>query len=346
MAYVSKLLTVCILVIIIIGGAVGYRIYKEPVQIAFAGQSYDVRIAIKGEAVAVSSITPIGVLQGAQSLTAQQIDTILAECNNSPAYGTGADWVALGSAYGIDAAYALAFFSHESTCGTNTAWAGLKPDGTNTHNIGNIICAGYATCYGRFRDYTDWHTGIEDWFRLITVEYIQQRGFTTIDEVIPIYAPAFENDVGNYTNVVSQQVAEWRVRFAVQSTAHDDAPHGSPLGTAMYELSQGYGVGTHAPAETWGGIDLAAPAGTPIVAVLAGTVRLTTTWPCGNGVEILAEHWRILYCHTGDFILADGMQVQAGQQVAVIGLTGQTTGPHLHFEVWRDGVNVNPLEYL
>lgn len=102
-----------------------------------------------------SAVHPAGdyTLQAAPSLSAQQIDTILA-AYSSPASGTGAKWYNLGVKYGIDPAFAVAFFIHESSAGTNSGWAGLKPGGGSTHNVGNIICAGYATCYGRFRDYS------------------------------------------------------------------------------------------------------------------------------------------------------------------------------------------------
>ncbi|NNJ09879.1 hypothetical protein EKD04_006025 [Chloroflexales bacterium ZM16-3] len=149
-------------------------------------------------------------LQSAPSLTAQQIDAILASYG-SPAAGTGAAWYNLGKKYGIDPAFAIAFFIHESSAGTNSQWAGLKPGGASTHNVGNIICAGYATCYGRFRDYASWDAGIEDWYRLIDVEYIQGRGTRTVQDIIPIYAPSFENDVQAYINSVTSMVDGWRI---------------------------------------------------------------------------------------------------------------------------------------
>ncbi|WP_238613350.1 glucosaminidase domain-containing protein [Candidatus Oscillochloris fontis] len=149
-------------------------------------------------------------LQGSPSISVQEIDAILA-AYGSPAAGTGALWYNLGLEYGIDPAYAVAFFIHESSAGTNQGWAGLKPDGSSTHNVGNIICAGYATCYGRFRDYPSWEAGIADWYRLIDVEYIQGRGTLTVADIIPIYAPSFENDVQAYVDAVTTMVDGWRI---------------------------------------------------------------------------------------------------------------------------------------
>jgi hypothetical protein len=148
-------------------------------------------------------------LQGPPSLTPQQIDRIL-ESYGSPAAGTGEDWYNLGLQYGIDPAFAVAFFIHESSAGSNPAWAGIKPGGLTTHNVGNIICAGYPTCYGRFRDYASWRDGIEDWYRLIDVEYLKGRGHRTVADIIPVYAPSFENDVQGYINSVNRLIDEWR----------------------------------------------------------------------------------------------------------------------------------------
>jgi hypothetical protein len=145
---------------------------------------------------------------GPPTISAEDIEAVLRKYN-SPATGTGALWIKFGQQYGIDPAYALAFFIHESSAGTNPGWAGLKPGGGTTHNIGNIICAGYSSCFGRFRDYASWDEGIEDWYKLIASEYIAGRGVQTVEQIIPIYAPAFENNVNAYVDAVVNTVAEW-----------------------------------------------------------------------------------------------------------------------------------------
>jgi hypothetical protein len=186
------------------------------------GQSVWTRWFAGGGAVAntITSTEGSGTLAGARppgnyelkappSIGPQQIDHILAEYG-SPATGTGRIWYELGRRYGIDPVFAVAFFIHESGAGTSPAWAGLKPDGSTTHNVGNIICAGYPRCYGRFRDYASWQEGIEDWYRLIDVEYLQGRGHRTVADIIPVYAPSIENDVQNYVTVVHRLVDTWR----------------------------------------------------------------------------------------------------------------------------------------
>jgi hypothetical protein len=157
-------------------------------------------------------------LKAAPSISAQHIDAIL-ESYASPATGTGPIWYQLGLEFGIDPAFAVAFFIVESSAGTNPRWDGMKVYDANnprnsqtTHNIGNISCAGYPTCMGRWRDYPDWETGIRDWYRLIDVEYIQGRGHKTVADVLPVYAPSFENDTNAYVNTVNGIVDTWRTQ--------------------------------------------------------------------------------------------------------------------------------------
>ena len=147
---------------------------------------------------------------GQPTITADMVDKILTKYN-SPAAGTGRAWIDIGEQYGIDPAYALAFFIHESTAGTNPGWAGMKPGGGSTHNIGNIICAGYATCYGGFRDYSSWEAGVDDWYKLIAQEYITGRGLVTVEGILPVYCPV--NDgcrSSDYVAIVNKMVEQWR----------------------------------------------------------------------------------------------------------------------------------------
>jgi hypothetical protein len=304
-------------------------------------------------------------LRHPQSLSPVEIDAILAEYG-SPAGGTGKLFYDLGVEYDIDAAYAVAFFIHESTAGTAQTWAGLKPGGATTHNIGNIICAGYPTCYGRFRDYPSWEAGIQDWYRLIDVEYIKGRGHQTVADVIPVYAPKFENDVGRYTNVIEETVAGWRKAKAPISELVSVEPMdviGPTLcpvvvtdpALAVY-MTQGYGVGSHAPANIWGAVDLAvglrsqgfanpsSSQGAKLVATHSGHVVATpNSYPGGNHVFVQGEGgWKTGYAHLETISVTTGQFVQAGDQIGTLGNTGMSSGPHLDYQLWKDKVNIDP----
>ncbi len=139
---------------------------------------------------------------GSPSLTSAKIDSIL--CNaGSPACGTGQTFYNDSVQYGIDSAYALAFFHHESGYGTSGA-------AVDTHNMGNIVCTEGYSCIGRFRAYPSWSAGIDDWYQLIKNVYISQ-GHTTIESIIPIYAPASDNnDCSAYISAVETDVQNWK----------------------------------------------------------------------------------------------------------------------------------------
>ena len=147
---------------------------------------------------------------GPPSVSSALIDSVLAKYD-SPAAGKGAVIHDLGVQYGIDPAFLLAFFIHESSAGTSPQWAGLKADGTTTHNIGNIVCTTGWRCYGRFRDYATWDEGIEDWYKLIHDLYVGEWNRTTLEEIIPKYAPASDNnDEARYIAQVRTLVEGWR----------------------------------------------------------------------------------------------------------------------------------------
>lgn len=137
------------------------------------------------------------------------------------------------------------------------------------------------------------------------------------------------------------------------------------VGAAAQDLLQGLqpikdkavqpvsGVLTSSFGQRWGthhgGIDIAAPIGTPILAAADGEV--TAAGPAsgfGLWVKVLhADGTETIYGHINDFSVAPGQYVSAGQQIATVGNRGQSTGPHLHFEVHDpSGVKVDPAQWL
>ena len=96
------------------------------------------------------------------------------------------------------------------------------------------------------------------------------------------------------------------------------------------------------------GIDLSAPAGTPVKTAAPGTV-LYAGEQKGYGLIVIVEHDRsliTLYAHNRDLRVRTGQKVRDGQVVATVGDSGRTSGPHLHFEVRKDGEPVDPLGEL
>ena len=113
-------------------------------------------------------------------------------------------------------------------------------------------------------------------------------------------------------------------------------------------ISSRYGVSSRIRVSTHTGLDIAATTGTPIKVVSDGTVTFAglsgsygklVKIDHGNGVET----W---YAHTSKMYVTVGEQVSEGETIAAVGSTGNSTGPHLHFEIRINGKTVNPQNYV
>jgi len=96
------------------------------------------------------------------------------------------------------------------------------------------------------------------------------------------------------------------------------------------------------------GIDLRAPRGTSIRAAGGGTVDFAG-WQGGYGNTVIINHGNgitTLYAHNANNLVSAGQRVERGDVIATVGMTGRTTGPHLHFEVRINGTAVNPRTYM
>lgn len=141
-------------------------------------------------------------ITGKPTISANFINQVLA-ANHSPAIATGEALYNDGLQYGINPAYALAFFKHESSFGTTGV-------ARATLSLGNIKCtAGYA-CIEGFRAYSSWPAGYADWFAMMRNLYINQWHLTTLQQIVPVYAPANDgNSPQNYISSVLNDVARW-----------------------------------------------------------------------------------------------------------------------------------------
>ncbi|NBC30807.1 MAG: peptidoglycan DD-metalloendopeptidase family protein [Spirochaetes bacterium] len=97
------------------------------------------------------------------------------------------------------------------------------------------------------------------------------------------------------------------------------------------------------------GIDLAGPIGTPVGAAMPGTVAHIESQIGNYGKFVILRHeggFQTLYAHLDGFSVRKGQYVSQGQTVGVMGNTGRSTGPHLHFSIIRNGSFVDPLGFL
>ncbi len=96
------------------------------------------------------------------------------------------------------------------------------------------------------------------------------------------------------------------------------------------------------------GIDISAPTGTPVTSTADGVVSFSG-WSGGSGNLVVIEHgfgYSTFYAHNKTNLVKVGQRVKRGDIIAYSGATGNATGPHSHYEIWKGGRPVNPLPFL
>lgn len=156
----------------------------------------------------------------------------------------------------------------------------------------------------------------------------------------------------------AEELARQQAQQGGQTTqSSEPAPSGGgswgyPVGGGTY-ISSGYG-NRSASISGWsfhGGIDIAGGGiyGRPVYASRGGTVIAANWGNTGYGNYVIIDHgdgYASLYGHCSNLCVSTGQTVSKGQQIANVGSTGNSTGPHLHFEIRKNGVKVNPSNYL
>jgi murein DD-endopeptidase MepM/ murein hydrolase activator NlpD len=97
------------------------------------------------------------------------------------------------------------------------------------------------------------------------------------------------------------------------------------------------------------GLDFSAPRGTKIYATGNGVIKKVKRSRWGYGTHVVIDHgygYTTLYGHMSRASVKQGQRVKRGQQIGLVGSTGKSTGPHLHYEVAKNGVQVNPIGYF
>lgn len=97
------------------------------------------------------------------------------------------------------------------------------------------------------------------------------------------------------------------------------------------------------------GLDFTAEIGVPIYATGDGIVEVAGPQGDGYGNKVLIKHgfgYETLYGHTSKVLVRVGQKVKRGQTIALVGSTGKSTGPHCHYEVWKNGTKIDPVNYF
>jgi hypothetical protein len=138
-----------------------------------------------------------------------EVQRILARVN-SPMLPYAGDVYADGLQEGIDPVFALAFWMKESREASDGSVAATD------HNPGYTQGLNTDPHCGRWACWPTWPEGIEGWFHYMRV-YFVDRGRTTVEVILPIYAPPTENDTGGYMSAVLNWVAQWRAESAADN---------------------------------------------------------------------------------------------------------------------------------
>ena len=119
----------------------------------------------------------------------------------------------------------------------------------------------------------------------------------------------------------------------------------------MYNVTSGFGMRYHPIFKTLRqhtGVDITAPRGTPVYATADGVVANKQTYS-GYGICVVINHgysYETLYAHLSKKTVRAGQRVKRGELIGYVGTTGISIGPHLHYEVFKNGRHVNPVYYF
>ncbi len=161
----------------------------------------------------INTNAPYSVV-GKPSVNAAFINSVLS-AYSSPAVGKGQALYDMGVKYGIDPAFALAFFQHESSFGKSG-------EANTTLSLGNSRCVPDADCVNTsgqpcqanqscYASFPTWEAGFEAWYKLIRNLYVAIWHLTTVDQIIPKYAPnADHNDEAGYIAALKRELTAWR----------------------------------------------------------------------------------------------------------------------------------------
>jgi murein DD-endopeptidase MepM/ murein hydrolase activator NlpD len=129
-------------------------------------------------------------------------------------------------------------------------------------------------------------------------------------------------------------------------------PSVEPIPADQTRLSSGFGERIHPIykiEKPHMGLDFASPTGTEIHATGDGTVEFAGYNTSGYGIHVVLDHgygYQTVYGHMSRVDVRKGQKVKRGDVIGEVGSTGLSTGPHLHYEVHKDGVPVDPVNFL
>lgn len=149
-------------------------------------------------------------------------------------------------------------------------------------------------------------------------------------------------------NETIESVSEIKMYIAEQRNVYMSTPTGWP---AKGVVSSGFGLREHPVSGEMTrhtGIDIRVPIGSDVRATASGIVSFSG-WTGGSGYIVVLEHghgFSTAYAHNRENLVAVGQKVKKGERIALSGSSGVSTGPHVHYEVWKSGKQIDPSVYL
>ncbi len=148
--------------------------------------------------------------------------------------------------------------------------------------------------------------------------------------------------VGRERKIIDAASANWRevTLDSISLAVPVDGPRSSSFGSRRYFNDE-----ARSPHK---GMDIAASAGTPILAPRAGAVAATGDYYF-NGNTVIVDHGQgyiTMYCHLSEIGVDEGQVVETGDKLGAVGATGRVTGAHLHFGTYLNGTAVDPALLL
>ena len=172
----------------------------------------------------------------------------------------------------------------------------------------------------------------------INVNEIYTQDINAVNQVVEV-ATAINTTDAKITEVIKEQA---KIKAATLDGVYFSVKPVSGNITSRYGTVESVRDHTHA------GLDIAAPYGTTIVAAADGEITYSG-WMSGYGNLIIIDHGngiQTYYGHCSKLYAKVGDEVKAGNTIAAVGSTGNSTGNHLHFEIRKNGTTLNPQKYL
>jgi len=187
-----------------------------------------------------------------------------------------------------------------------------------------------------------------------TVEKLAKTYKTTADKIIglefnQLSPPSYTLTIGQKLIVVdgTKPVPKPRaIYYPLQVVG--TPPKGAPVGSGRF-MWPVVGYWMRGFSSYHYGIDIANAIGTPVYAADDGYVMLAGQDTWGYGLQVIIDHgngYKTRYAHLSKILVKAGQAVKRGEKIGLVGSTGRSTGPHLHFEIIKGGVRVDPTGYL